>query len=81
MTSIALFGAGGKMGHRLSRNFIGSRFDIRHVEVSETGRERLSRDFGISCRTPETAIEGAEVVIWLCRTLPLARLRQALSIS
>jgi hypothetical protein len=51
------------MGHRLSRNFIGSRFDIRHVEVSEAGRERLSRDFGITCRTPDAALEGAEVVI------------------
>jgi len=33
MTSIALFGAGGKMGFRLSSNLKGSRFDVRHVEV------------------------------------------------
>ncbi|TIU17970.1 MAG: semialdehyde dehydrogenase, partial [Mesorhizobium sp.] len=41
MTTIALFGAGGKMGYRLSTNFRGSHYTIRHVEVSDVGRERL----------------------------------------
>ena len=63
MTSIALFGAGGKMGHRLSRNLNGSRFAVRHVEVSEAGRARLAQDFGIACVLAEEALAGAEVVI------------------
>lgn len=63
MTSIALFGAGGKMGHRLARNLRCSRFTIRHVEVSESGQSRLSEDFGIECVAAETALEGAEVAI------------------
>jgi hypothetical protein len=63
MTSIALFGAGGKMGHRLSRNLMGSRFDVRHVEVSEAGRARLAQDFGIDCVSAEAALEGAELAI------------------
>jgi D-apionate oxidoisomerase len=63
MTSIALFGAGGKMGHRLSRNLKDSRFTVRHVEVSEAGRARLSQDFGIQCVSAEAALEGAEVAI------------------
>lgn len=63
MTSIALFGAGGKMGDRLSRNLKESRFTVRHVEVSEAGRARLAQDFGIECVSAETALEGAELAI------------------
>ena len=63
MTSIALFGAGGKMGHRLSRNLKESRFSVRHVEVSDAGRARLSQDFGIECVPAEQALAGAEVAI------------------
>ncbi|KQR73060.1 phosphogluconate dehydrogenase C-terminal domain-containing protein [Rhizobium sp. Leaf341] len=63
MTSIALFGAGGKMGTRLARNLIGSRFDIRPVEVSEAGRARLQADLGLTCLPVEEALNGAEVVV------------------
>ena len=44
MTSIALLGAGGKMGHRLARNLRNTCFDVRHVEVSDAGRARLRDD-------------------------------------
>jgi D-apionate oxidoisomerase len=63
MTSIALFGAGGKMGHRLSRNLKESRFEVRHVEVSDAGRARLAQDFGIQCVPAEEALAGAQVAI------------------
>ena len=63
MTSIALFGAGGKMGTRLARNLIGSRFDIRPVEVSEAGQARLQADLGLTCLPVEEALEGADVVV------------------
>jgi hypothetical protein len=63
MTSIALFGACGKMGHRLSRNLKESRFTVRHVEVSEAGRARLAQDFGIQCVSAEQALADAEVAI------------------
>ena len=63
MTSIALLGAGGKMGHRLARNLRGSRFDVRHVEVSDAGRARLSDDFSIDCVPAEAALTEAQVVI------------------
>ncbi|MCA3574091.1 MAG: NAD(P)-binding domain-containing protein [Aestuariivirga sp.] len=63
MTSIALFGAGGKMGQRLSRNLKDSRFSVRHVEVSDAGRARLAQDFGIQCVSAEQALAGAEVAI------------------
>jgi hypothetical protein len=63
MTGIALFGAGGKMGYRLARNLKTSPFEVRHVEVSEAGRARLANDLGIAAVSPETALQGAEVVI------------------
>ncbi|MFO0233431.1 MAG: semialdehyde dehydrogenase, partial [Burkholderiales bacterium] len=40
-TTIALLGAGGKMGVRLASNLRGSRFAVRHVEPGEAGRARL----------------------------------------
>ncbi|WP_112811578.1 phosphogluconate dehydrogenase C-terminal domain-containing protein [Ensifer sp.] len=63
MTSIALFGAGGKMGYRLAKNLLGSRFDVRHVEVSDGGKARLANDLGITCVSAEAGLRGADVVI------------------
>jgi hypothetical protein len=63
VTTIALFGAGGKMGCRLSKNLLGSRFSVRHVEVSEAGKTRLMSELGISTVAPEVALAGADVVI------------------
>lgn len=64
MTSIALFGAGGKMGYRLATNLKGSRFDVRHVEVSEVGKARLKDGLGLECIDADAALDGAEVVIF-----------------
>ncbi|WP_294642421.1 phosphogluconate dehydrogenase C-terminal domain-containing protein [uncultured Aureimonas sp.] len=63
MTSIALFGAGGKMGTRLAGNLKGSRFDVRHVERSDAGRERLKTHLGVTCVDEDEALDGAEVVV------------------
>ncbi|PYE25837.1 Rossmann-like domain-containing protein [Rhizobium sp. PP-F2F-G20b] len=51
------------MGTRLARNLIGSRFDIRPVEVSDAGRARLQADLGLTCLPVEEALDGAEVVV------------------
>lgn len=61
--TIALFGAGGKMGVRLARNLQATDFRVRHVEVSAAGRERLAAELGIACVSAEAALEGAQVVI------------------
>lgn len=63
MTKIALLGAGGKMGVRLSKNLQGSRFDVAHVEVSPEGRERLKQETGFDCVEGAVALAGAEVVV------------------
>ncbi|MDE2361406.1 MAG: NAD(P)-binding domain-containing protein [Hyphomicrobiales bacterium] len=63
MTTIALFGAGGKMGCRLSSNLRNSDFEVRHVEVSEAGRKRLADELGVACVDEDLALAGADVVI------------------
>lgn len=63
MTKIALFGAGGKMGVRLSRNLAQSDFETVHVEVSPEGRERLKAELGFTCVEPDIALEDADVVV------------------
>ena len=62
-TTIALLGAGGKMGARLSRNLKGSAYAVRHVEPSPAGRDRLQAELGIACVSAAEALAGAEVVI------------------
>ena len=63
MTKIALLGAGGKMGVRLSKNLIGSRFEVAHVEVSAEGRARLKEATGFDCIEQSAALGTAEVVV------------------
>jgi hypothetical protein len=63
MSKVALFGAGGKMGYRLAANFRSSPYEVRHVEVSEAGRQRLKDGLGIGTISVEQALEGADVVV------------------
>ena len=63
MTKIALFGAGGKMGVRLSKNLQGSRFEVAHIEVSEEGQRRLRAEAGMDCVTQDQGLAGAEVIV------------------
>lgn len=60
---IALFGAGGKMGVRLSRNLLKSDFRVAHVEPSPVGRQRLKDELGLATVEADAALDGADVVI------------------
>jgi hypothetical protein len=60
---IALFGAGGKMGYRLTRNLLKSDYRVSHIEVSEAGRKRLKDELNVDCVPVDTALDGAQVVI------------------
>jgi hypothetical protein len=51
------------MGFRLSTNFRGSSYEVRHVEVSEAGRERLKTGLGFEAVSADGALDGADVVI------------------
>jgi len=60
---IALFGAGGKMGVRLSKNLLNSRFRVAHVEPGAAGQQRLRDELGLSVVSTEEALQDADVVI------------------
>ncbi|HLI35537.1 MAG TPA: phosphogluconate dehydrogenase C-terminal domain-containing protein [Terriglobia bacterium] len=62
MTTMALLGAGGKMGRRISDNLKKTDYRVRHVEISERGRAALA-ERGISTVPVDQALEGAEAVI------------------
>lgn len=61
-TTIALIGAGGKMGCRLTDNLKHSSHTVYYVEVGEAGVERLKRR-GLAVTPLEEALKQAEVVI------------------
>ncbi len=63
MVKLALFGAGGKMGVRLSKNLAVSDIDVRHVEVSQEGQDRLRSEAGFECVSSDQALEGADVIV------------------
>jgi D-apionate oxidoisomerase len=63
MTTIALFGAGGKMGMRLGQNLKNSRFIVRPVEVGEVGRKRLADELGWQAVDADYALADADVVV------------------
>jgi len=60
--SITLVGAGGKMGLRLTNNLIRTDHELRFLEVSEAGIEKL-RGLGIRVSEEEKAVSSADVVI------------------
>ena len=62
MTKVAVLGAGGKMGYRVSANLRSSPYEMSHVEVSEVGRARL-QELGLSAKSAEDALPQADVVI------------------
>lgn len=62
-TQVALLGAGGKMGCRITdRLKDNSRYDVQYVEPSERGRERLA-ERGVSAVDEDRALDGAESVV------------------
>lgn len=63
MTTIALFGAGGKMGVRLATNLKETPYEVLHVEISEAGRDRLKEETGIDCVDMDSALDAADVLI------------------
>jgi len=62
MTTIALIGAGGKMGCRLTNNFIRTNFTLRYVEISEQGKANLA-NLGVKPTLEDEALSVADVVI------------------
>lgn len=78
---IALFGAGGKMGFRLSSNLKGSQYRVRHVEPNAAGQQRLKDELGVECHLPEEAVKGAQVVILAVPDTIIGKVAAAISPS
>ncbi|WP_137894273.1 phosphogluconate dehydrogenase C-terminal domain-containing protein [Ramlibacter sp. 2FC] len=78
-TVIALLGAGGKMGVRLAKNLRNSAYEVRHVEVSEVGRERLRQELGVECVAQDAALDGAKVVILAVPDTVIGKVAAAIS--
>jgi hypothetical protein len=62
MTTLALFGAGGKMGCRITDNVRNSGYRVLYVEVAEAGIERL-RQRGLAVTPQAQAVSQADVAI------------------
>jgi D-apionate oxidoisomerase len=62
-TSIAILGAGGKMGFRITRKLVDAGYDVRAVEIGEAGKARLA-EANIAATDMETGVAGAQVVIF-----------------
>jgi hypothetical protein len=61
-TKIALIGAGGKMGCRLTDNLKGSTYEMSYVEVSPAGIEKLVQR-GIAVTTADACLPETDIVI------------------
>lgn len=79
MTVVALIGAGGKMGFRLAGKLKELRFDVRYVEISDAGRDRLKSELGIATTNSDEAISDAEVVILAVPDTAIGTVSQAIN--
>jgi ketol-acid reductoisomerase len=62
MKTIALIGAGGKMGCRLTDNFVKTHYEVHYLEVSPRGIENLKQR-GVALSAQAAAVPAADVVI------------------
>jgi hypothetical protein len=61
--TMALLGAGGKMGCRITDQLKhNGQYEMRYVEPNERGRERLA-DRGITATSEDEALEGADIIV------------------
>jgi hypothetical protein len=72
MKTIALLGAGGKMGCRIADNLRKTDWDVRHIEISERGRAALA-ERGLKVADAADALPVSDAVIL---ALPDNRIRQ-----
>ncbi len=75
-TKIALVGAGGKMGCRLTDNFIKyPGYEVSYVEIAEVCIERL-RARGVSVTSQNAAVPSADVVILAVPDVTIGRISE-----
>lgn len=62
MPKVTLTGAGGRMGLRLTRNLIKSKYNISYLEVNSVGIHKL-KEMGVSVCRQEDCLPNADIVI------------------
>lgn len=62
MESVAVLGAGGKMGLRVTRKLQEAGYDLRAIEIGEAGKARLA-EAGITAVSAVAGLKGAQVVV------------------
>ena len=72
MYKVALIGAGGKMGCRLTRNLKDSPYAMSYVEISELGKANL-KELGIENVTGGEVVTGSDIVILAVPDVALAK--------
>lgn len=72
MEKIALIGAGGKMGMRLTRNLKNSPFNMSYIEIGEAGKEKLA-ELGVQVTEAVNVVLEADVVILAVPDVALAK--------
>ena len=60
--TVAVFGAGGKMGCRITDNLKSSEYRMLYVEVSPAGIERLGQR-GVAATPQEDAVRQADIAV------------------
>jgi D-apionate oxidoisomerase len=60
--SVAVLGAGGKMGFRVTRKFADAGYDLRAIEIGDVGRVRLA-EAKIKAMGTDEGLKGADVVV------------------
>jgi len=64
MTKVALVGAGGKMGLRLTDNLKKSAYEMSYLEVSKGGIEKVESRCVKVCTDPNEAVSNADIVLF-----------------
>ncbi|HOF20862.1 MAG TPA: phosphogluconate dehydrogenase C-terminal domain-containing protein [Bacteroidales bacterium] len=75
MLKITLTGAGGKMGLRLTRNLMRSKYKISYLEVNSVGIHKL-KEMGITVCRQEQCLPEADIVILAVPDTSLERLSE-----
>ncbi|NLN30810.1 MAG: NAD(P)-binding domain-containing protein [Bacteroidales bacterium] len=75
MLKITLTGAGGKMGLRLTRNLMKSRYNISYLEVNSVGIHKL-QEMGVTVCRQEECVPAADIVILAVPDTSLERLSE-----
>ena len=74
---IAVIGAGGKMGMRVSNNLVKTKHQVSYVENSPAGQTRVT-DAGRTLSNADTAVADADIVVYAVPDLALKAVTEAL---